>query len=189
MVNIEDSEESVTTEVAHIIPHSFNSLNADGTLGESRTSIWRVMNMFDPGISHILEGLEIDSPRNAMTLCEDLHSRFGRLKWYLEPRRGAPHTYTMHAIPSHYMPRRLLPPSGIVTLNATGSVPPPSPRLLAFHRACCLMLSMSGAGECVDQVLRDMGELSGAGVLATDGTSNLVQFWKLRDVLGAVLVY
>lgn len=42
------------------------------------------MNLFDPGISKQLQASNIDAPSNAMTLCIELHKRFGDLKWYLE---------------------------------------------------------------------------------------------------------
>lgn len=42
------------------------------------------MNLFDPGISKHLQASNIDTPSNAMTLCIELHKRFGDLKWYLE---------------------------------------------------------------------------------------------------------
>lgn len=142
------------------------------------------MDMFDPGISHTLAGTAIDSPRNALTLCTELHVRFGQLRWYLEPTR-VPHSYTLHLVRGERLPYYLLPPE-IITFNAAAVPPPPDPRLLAFHRACCLMLGVSGAGECVDRVLRDMEEMAGAGVLAADGSSDLGQFWKLREVLGGV---
>lgn len=77
----------------------------------------------------------------------------------------------------------------MITFNATATVPPPDPRLIALHRACCLMLRMSGAGECTDRVLRDMEEMQGTGVLAADGSSDLGSFWTLGDVLGGVTVY
>lgn len=124
-----------------------------------------------------------------MTLAGDLHKRFGRRKWYLEPAGTTPHSYTMHAIRGQRIEAWLRPPGGIVTFNADGEVPPPDPRLIALHRACCLMLSMSGAGECADDVLQDMSELSGNGVLAADGSSDLAQYWNLMEIVGRVRVY
>lgn len=177
-------EDNVTTKVTHIIPHSFNTQNADGTIGPARTYIWRIMNTLDPGISKTLAGTTIDTPRNALTLCADLHFRFGHLKWYLEPTQ-TPHSYTMHLPRGERIPRRLLPPGdGVVTFNAAAAEPPPEPRLLAFHRACCLILRVSGAGEYVNRVLVEMDRMVDVGVLAADGSSDLSQFWRLRDVLG-----
>lgn len=187
-------EESTVTEVTHIIPHSFNGQNADGQLGDARTYVWRIMNMFDPGISHRLAATAIDSPRNAITMATDLHFRFGQLKWYLEPARGAapPHSYTMHLVRGQRIRRGLFPPDGpggVITFGSTAAAAAPDPRLIALHRACCLMLRMSGAGECTDRVMREMKDMQGQGVLATDGSSDLGLFWRLNEILGGVVVF
>ncbi|KAL0631723.1 hypothetical protein Q9L58_009415, partial [Maublancomyces gigas] len=159
-------EDTVNTEVANIIPHSFNALAANGSLGPARDAI--------------------DSPRNAITLAGDLHKRFGRLKWYLEPTGSTPHCYTVHAVRGQRIEAWLRPPGGVVFFDADGEVPPPDPRFIALHRACCLILSMSGAGECADNVLQDMNELSGNGVHSADGSSDLAQYWNLMEIIGRV---
>lgn len=78
------------------------------------------------------------------------------------------------------------PPSGIVTFNADGEVPPPDPRLIVPLRACCLALGMSGAGECADDMLQGMSDLEGNVVLAENGNSGLVEYWRSSDVAGTV---
>lgn len=184
-------EDTIVTEVAHIIPHSFNAQNTDGQLGDARAYVWRIMDMFDPGISTRLAGAAIDSPRNAITMCPELHFRFGQLKWYLQPTQGPPHSYKMRLVRGQRISHKFLPPGGldtIITFNGTAAAPPPDPRLIAFHRACCLMLRMSGAGECTDRVLRDMEDMQGRGVLAEDGSSDLGMFWKLREFVAGVAV-
>lgn len=151
------------------------------------------MNMFDPGISHSLAGTAIDSPRNAITMCTDLHFRFRQLKWYLEPARGAvPHSYTMHLARGQRICRGVYPPDGpdgIITFNSTATAAPPDPRSIALHRACCLMLRMSGAGECTDRAVRDMRDMQEQGVLATDDSSDLGLLWRLNEILGGVMVF
>lgn len=184
-------EDSIVTEVAHIIPHSFNAQNAHGQFGDARAYVWRIMDMLDPGISHQLAGTAIDSPRNAITMCPELHHRFGQLKWYLQPVQGPPHSYKMRLVRGQRLSRRFLPPGGLdatITFNNTAAAPPPDPRLIAFHRACCLILRMSGAGECTDRVLRDMEDMQGRGVLAEDGSSDFGMFWKLREFMVGVVV-
>lgn len=182
----------IKTEAAHIIPHSLNALSTDSTeLHPSKRLVWRIMNMFDPGISATLCGSLIDTPANAMMLAADLHDRFGRLQCYLEaqPSRG-PDTYTFHttrgAVP---LPPSLTPAvSHIVFRNHERTGTPadlPSPRLLALHRACCLMLAMSGAAEYVESLLRDTENLMERGTLASDGSSNIALFLRMRGVEGA----
>lgn len=56
--------------------------------------VWRIPNMFDPGISTELSGTQIDTP---MILASELQERFGALQCYLEaaPTVG-PNTYKFH---------------------------------------------------------------------------------------------
>lgn len=69
-------------EAAHIIPHALNA--GDGELEEGKRFVWQVLNMFDPGVSHTLEGAQIDGTRNALLLQADLHHMWGQLLWWLE---------------------------------------------------------------------------------------------------------
>lgn len=48
---------------------------------------------------------------------------------------------------------------------------------------------MSGAGECVDDVLSDADELVSQGVLSADGSSDLALFWRLREAGMRVAAY
>ena len=41
--------------------------------------------MFDDGIVHLIEGTDIDSSRNAITLNHDLYQLFGNFEIYFEP--------------------------------------------------------------------------------------------------------
>lgn len=94
-------------------------------------------------------------------------------------------TYTFHTVHGrpvqrHYMPKTT---SIVFTPHKEGiPVPVPDPRLLKFHRACCLILNMSGAGEYVEKLLRDMEDLVCKGGLAADGSSDFAAFCILRGV-------
>lgn len=55
------------------------------------------------------------------------------------------------------------------------------PRLLELHRACCLILSMSGAAEYVEGLLDNAETLCQRGVLGDDGSSNFGLFLRMRD--------
>ena len=50
------------------------------------------------------------------------------------------------------------------SLDAT-TLPVPSPRYLRLRASCCPVAHLSGAGEYIDKILRDIGERS---VLAAD---------------------
>lgn len=177
------------TEAAHIIPHALNALDSTtGSLAPSQHFVWRVMNMFDPGISAALEGSLIDTPANALILLPELHQRFGRLECYLE--EVAANTYTAHHV------RRCLPLNEFYNPRAAqlefrnhepAGIPQsalPCRRLLHFHRACCLILSMSGAAEYVERLLDDTEELICKGVLQADGSSDFTLMMRLRGLCG-----
>ncbi|EYE89988.1 uncharacterized protein EURHEDRAFT_417898 [Aspergillus ruber CBS 135680] len=52
----------------------------------------------------------------------------------------------------------------------------PSPRLLGIHCAISRILKFSGAGEYIEQVLRDLGQVT----VEADGSINLGDIMKLR---------
>lgn len=58
-------------------------------------------------------------------------------------------------------------------------IPLPDPTLLALHATCAKVAHLSGAGEYVDQVQRD---LERSTVLAEDGGSSDVLFHALRQL-------
>lgn len=183
-------QSGVKTEAAHIIPHALNALTGtETTLHSSKCTVWRILNIFDPGISSTLTGNLIDTPANAMMLVSDLHDRFGRLECYLEPALlQAPHTYTFHTVRGALSLDSYCTPASkyIVFSNHERSgaaiADLPSPRLLAIHRACCMMLSMSGAAEYVECLLRDTETLMERGVLAENGSSNIALLLRLRGL-------
>jgi hypothetical protein len=117
--------------------------------------------MFDPGIIHQVEGINIDRPYNALTLTHDLHQRFGDLTIYFEPLPNAetPHTYIIQQTISYpFFRRPKLPLTRTFFTTPDRTIDPPSSRLLAIHRACSLVLHLSGAAEFVNKVIRDMDE-------------------------------
>lgn len=180
----------IKTEAAHIIPHALNALSENATdLHPSKQTVWRILNMFDPGISSILSGTLIDTPMNAMMLAAELHDRFGNLQCYLQeaPTVGE-NTYTFHTTRGASTLDPAFAPAAshiVFTNHERGGAAPadlPSPRLLALHRACCLMLSMSGAAEYVENLLDDTEALMQKGVLAEDGSSNFALFLRMRGL-------
>lgn len=103
--------------------------------------------MFDPGVIHQIEGVNIDRPYNALTLTHDLHQRFGDLTIYFEPVPDAatPHTYVVKPTTSYpFFRRPKLPLTRTLFTTPDRTIDPPSSRLLAIHRAClAVLLSLS----------------------------------------------
>ena len=113
--------------------------------------------MFDFGILGLIQGPEINRPRNGVTLCTTMHGYFDEFMVYFEPTGIEPHTYTIDT----YFGEDLiegLPVTSQLRLTPERTIDPPSSRLLALHCAISRILHMSGAGVCIDKVLRDIGD-------------------------------
>ena len=131
--------------------------------------------MFDPGILHWIEGTDIDQPYNALSLSHTFHHHFGSLHVYFEAVPGFENRYTIRSLQgSPTRPR--LPITRDLFTTADHKIDPPMPRLFAIHRACCLIMHLSGAGEYINKVLRDMEDIS----VRSDGTTELGGIISLR---------
>ena len=112
--------------------------------------------MFDYGITELIQGPEINRPRNGATLCTGMHGYFDDLKVYFETTE-IEHTYRIGT----YFDEGLvlgLPVTRKLPLTPERTIDPPSPRLLSLHYAISRILHISGAGFCIDKVLRDMDD-------------------------------
>ncbi|KAK3690482.1 hypothetical protein B0T22DRAFT_515937 [Podospora appendiculata] len=167
----EDINPIDTLEVAHILPHSLTKGGSGTQLEPSREAALAILNMFDMGVAHLIEGAEIDRPRNAMTLTHFLHQLFGDFRIFFEPTIDQPpHTYTIGSfLPRHIMRDPSLPVTRTLHLVENRTIDPPSPRLLAVPYAIAHILHLSAAGEYIDRILRDAEEY---GVRA-DGSTEL----------------
>ncbi|OAA55355.1 hypothetical protein SPI_08450 [Niveomyces insectorum RCEF 264] len=145
----------------------------------SRQAALAILNMFDLGVAHTINGVDIDRPRNALTLTADLHDAFGGFNVYFDHVSEAYHTYWIRS----FLPPRMnqlygIPVQRELFVRGTHIIDPPSPRLLAVHRAIAHILHLSGAGDYIDAVLRDLEY----GIVRADGSSELGQMVSL--VLG-----
>jgi hypothetical protein len=174
------SEESGTfapLEVAHIIPHSLMTFPSGKTeLDESKQLALAILNMFDDGVVHLIESIDIDRPRNAITLTHDFHQLFGGFEVYFEPTGNEPHTYHVDSTSTGILRHRLFPVNRTLFLTDTRTIDPPSPRLLAIHSAIAHILHMSAAGRYIDGVLEDLDQ----GEISVDGSTPLGHFTALR---------
>ncbi|KAF2963113.1 hypothetical protein GQX73_g10461 [Xylaria multiplex] len=152
-------------EVAHILPHSLMKADAGYELNSSKQAALAVLNMFDNGVVHLINGTDIDLPRNAITLTSFLHLLFGNFQVFFESAQDLqPHTYQIHSFhPRHLLRDPALPITRTLYLTNDRSIDPPSPRLLAVHRAIAHILHFSAAGEYIDKLLRDMDEEERSG--------------------------
>ncbi len=109
--------------------------------------------MFDHGVVHLIEGSDIDRPRNALTLTRLFHNELGTFDMFFEPVHGQANTYRIQSFRPLSMPD--LPVVRTLFLTEDKTIEPPSPRLLALHSAIGHILHLSGAGRYIDRILRD----------------------------------
>jgi hypothetical protein len=112
--------------------------------------------MFDKGVAHFIEGNDIDRPRNAVTLTQQHHTSFGCFDIFFEPVPGqGAHTYQIRSfLPPLFI--QDLPVVRTLFFTESRSIEPPSARFLALHRAIAHILHLSGAGDYIQTILRDM---------------------------------
>lgn len=126
--------------------------------------------MFDNGVIHLIEGDDIDRPRNALTLTHNLHRLFGNFEVFFQPLSDAePHTYQIDSFLPPPIVRGLLPVTRTLFLTENRTIEPPSRRLLELHCAIAHILHLSAAGAYIDKLLDDM-EKKG---ISADGSTEL----------------
>ncbi|KAI1332186.1 hypothetical protein F5Y16DRAFT_358776 [Xylariaceae sp. FL0255] len=172
----QDPDLPAPLEVAHIIPHSLMTVDANSELSPSKQAALAILNMFDTGVVHLIEANNIDRPRNALTLTTDNHIAFGDFEIFFEPIADSqPHTYRIDT----FEPAEILagfPLTRTLYLSQHRTIDPPSPRLFAIHRAVAYILHFSAAGEYIDRLLRQM---EGQGVCAADGSTEIGRYLQL----------
>ncbi|KAK3935055.1 hypothetical protein QBC46DRAFT_234408, partial [Diplogelasinospora grovesii] len=115
--------------------------------------------MFDNGVIQLIEGDDIDRPRNALTLTHNLHRLFGGFDVFPEPASDVePHTYRIDSFLPPAIVRELLPVTRALYLTESRTIDPYSLRLLAIYCAIAHILHLSAAGAYIDKVLGDMEE-------------------------------
>lgn len=125
--------------------------------------------MFDIGVIHLIEGTDIDRPRNAITLSLEMHRFFGNFEIFFERVADdcTADTYQIQAFHPFLAAQLQFPVRRTLFLHP--SIDPPLERLLELHSAIGHILHLSGAGEYINVILRDMED----GVVREDGSTQL----------------
>ncbi|KAK3366411.1 hypothetical protein B0H63DRAFT_424236, partial [Podospora didyma] len=122
--------------------------------------------MFDNGVIYLIEGAGINKPCNAIILSLNMHKLFGRFDIFFERIANTPpHTYRI----STFLPFLSYQFPITRTLFIDPLIDPPWERLLALHSAIGHILHLSGAGDYIRVILRDMED----GVVREDGSTQL----------------
>lgn len=125
--------------------------------------------MLDCDVMRLINVPEIDRAQNAMTLTHSYHGGFGKFELFFEPVSEKRDTYEIKSLDPIVQARSELPIVRTFLLTENRPIEPPSPQLLLLHRAIAHVLYLSGAGEYIDQIIRDLEE---TGVRA-DGSTDL----------------
>ncbi|CAK7228834.1 hypothetical protein SBRCBS47491_007045 [Sporothrix bragantina] len=165
----QDSLEFDTLEVAHILPHSLMKTSTGAEMDASRQAALAVLNMFDHGVVHMIDGIDIDRPRNGLTLSHMMHNCFGSFRIYFEAVDNQYNTYRILSFKAADDRALRLPVTRTLFATEDRTIDPPSPRLLALHRAIAHILHLSGAGAYIDWIFRDTEERA----VRADGSSAL----------------
>jgi hypothetical protein len=131
--------------------------------------------MFDSGAAYLIEGANVDRPGNAITLERNMHYNFGAFEIFFDPIEGQVHTYRIETF-SAFNIHDDLPVTRKLYLTESRTIDPPLPRLLAIHNAIGHILHLSGAGQYIDEILRDLEDQ----VVREDGCTKLDLFVKLK---------
>ncbi|OAL28661.1 hypothetical protein AYO20_09385 [Fonsecaea nubica] len=91
--------------------------------------------MFDDGTDELIDGTNIDSPRNVITLTDDLHRLF-----------------------EDFFRHPIFPVDRTLSLTETHAIDPPDPRLLALQSVITHILHVSAAGRHIEKILGDLDE-------------------------------
>ncbi|KAL4747393.1 hypothetical protein BDW72DRAFT_206485 [Aspergillus terricola var. indicus] len=95
----------------------------------------------------------------------------GNFEIAFEPDGTQPHTYRVDYVESERMGRvEKLPVTVSLFLTPNRSIEPPSPQLLAIHRAIGRILHLSAAGEYINDYVRDLEEMKGGEVMQNGST-------------------
>ncbi|KAF8575890.1 hypothetical protein K439DRAFT_1368763 [Ramaria rubella] len=167
-----------TTQCAHIFAPSTSQGsgdNQDRPKHHYAASAWAVMErMGGVFLPDELNGAAVHRLENILTLEVSIHDMFDSLYlWFEATADNLPNSYRVCSnnpvLITHI-------PSPVTFTSTHSSLPLPDPRYLALHAACAKVAHLSGGGEYIETVYRDMDS---AEVLANNGSS--------ADVLEAAL--
>ena len=106
------------------------------------------MNICDRSVVDLINGIDIDRPRNTLTLAPLMHGHFGAFRIYFEAAHDQYNTYRIESFLMAPHNRAInLPVTRTLYVTEDRTIDPPSPRLLAVHCAIAYILHLSGTGE------------------------------------------
>ncbi|SJL15787.1 uncharacterized protein ARMOST_19292 [Armillaria ostoyae] len=173
------------TQLGHIFSQSMTEHIAGLTDAAQRKLKWAVtafavVERFTKIlVAEELNQNNIHRAENTFTISAGLQMTFEALRVSLhaiEPVGSNLNTYKIQTYPSYLKVDYGLPDQVTLTDATGGKIPLPNRRYFQLHDACAKIFHLSGAGEVVEQVFRDIQDVK---VLAEDGGSHNLLSWAL----------
>ncbi|KAG6371938.1 hypothetical protein JVT61DRAFT_8949 [Boletus reticuloceps] len=181
IAQLDPTGDVVYTQCAHIIPEStyfgVQPKSKENNKLDYSASVLAVLKRFGYDIDS-LNGKNVHSLTNVISMTSDVHEAFDRLELYFEA------TSLKDCYEVRWFGRK--PFLGNVRELVQFStwdpenLPVPARELLALHATCCKVAHLSGAAEYIDEISRDADELD---VLSADGTSAAILDYLLLSLL------
>jgi len=178
LLNIDAGEFAEYLECAHIIPFSLNGKSATLDL----ITRWTGGKLAGP---ELLGGSQVNGPWNAMLMDPAAHKDYDKHRWGIEALQNHDGSYTYRSVwvADNDFPRFRFTSRqlwfGRKQQFQDEPISLPHPLLCNLHLAVARILHMSGAGEVIDAVLRDMDDLFMRG--AQLGGKNEAVAWFLLE--------
>ncbi|KAF8447183.1 hypothetical protein L210DRAFT_3641146 [Boletus edulis BED1] len=166
----------VHTRCAHIIPEStyfgVQPKSKENNKLDYSASLLAVLKRFGYDIDS-LNGKNVHSLTNVISMTSDVHEAFDRLELYFEATASFVKWFGRKPFTGS-----VREPVQFSTWDPE-NLPVPARELLALHATCCKVAHLSGAAEYIDEIYRDADELV---VLSTDGTSAAILDYLLLSL-------
>ncbi|KAH7908369.1 hypothetical protein BJ138DRAFT_1128520 [Hygrophoropsis aurantiaca] len=170
---------SVPTQAAHIFPQSTNRGISGGDKHMYAAGVWAVLEHFcRSSMLDRLDGDNIHRLENIITMPQHLHTLFDGLDIWLEEDQNIANHYQVCALNREFLPAGF-PTDVTFTTPDPEKLPLPSPDLLLLHAICARVARLSGAGQYVGTVLRDLEDTT---VLSPGGESAQLLFHALAPL-------
>ncbi|PBK95504.1 hypothetical protein ARMGADRAFT_1164063 [Armillaria gallica] len=187
-INVAAGERRRNTVLAHIFGQSTaDNILVGGLTGAAQRKLaWAasaadvVERFADISIVKELNQNNIHKPENTFTVSPEFHGPFDELQFSLHP--VGPDTYEIHTYPSDLNAEYGLPDRVTLKDATGGKIPLPAVVYFQLHDVCAKIAHLSGAGEVVEQLFRDLEDVQ---VLAEDGGSHYLLSLALLSHSGA----
>lgn len=169
------NEPKAPLEAAHIIPFALGTFRSnDPDSRERHATIWVNIHRYFPALRSRLHftSEHVNREANVMMLLSPLHGEFGEFRLTFEATQTE-NRYRVKVFPNFNDGYNVfLPPNRIVTFMSHDSRwHLPNPFLLQVHVAIANILHLSGRGEKIETLKRDLGDMNGG--LAPNGSTEI----------------